>query len=125
MVGSWGVEIVDPLKPKDGDAAVQKGRSGAFVAGSPDMILRTNGIKSVVCCGFITQGCVESTARDAGCYDYYPVVIEDAIADYHPHLDEASLTVQRTRYDVVPSQAVMAIWDPAIPQYIPVARQAG
>ncbi len=117
MVGSWGAEIVDSLKPQEGDIVVQKWRSSAFVATNLDMVLRTNGIKSVVCCGFITQGCVESTARDAGFYDYYPVVVEDAIANYHPHLHEASLTVQRTRYDVVPSGAVMSIWDGAVPQY--------
>jgi nicotinamidase-related amidase len=71
----------------------------------------------VVCCGFITQGCVESTARDAGFYDYYPVVVEDAVANYHPHLHEASLMVQRTRYDVVPASSVLSIWESHVPQY--------
>jgi nicotinamidase-related amidase len=110
MVGSWGAEIVDELKPEPRDIIVHKWRSSAFVATNLDMILRTNRIKSVVCCGFITQGCVESTARDAGFYDYYPVVVEDAIANYHPHLHEASLTVQRTRYDVTRAEVVLGIW---------------
>lgn len=117
LVGTWGAEIIDQLKPQPGDIVVQKWRSSAFVATNLDMILRTNGIKSVVCCGFITQGCVESTARDAGFYDYYPVVVEDAIANYHPHLHEASLTVQRTRYDVAPSSAVLETWERKVPQY--------
>jgi ureidoacrylate peracid hydrolase len=117
MVGSWGAQIVDELTPQDGDIVVQKWRSSAFVATNLDMILRTNGIKAVVCCGFITQGCVESTARDAGFYDYYPVVVEDAIANYHPHLHEASLMVQRTRYDVTTTSVVTGIWDGAVPQY--------
>ena len=96
---------------------MQKWRSSAFVATNLDMILRTNHIKSVVCCGFITQGCVESTARDAGFYDYYPVVVEDAIANYHPHLHEASLTVQRTRYDVAATGVILAAWNATVPQY--------
>jgi nicotinamidase-related amidase len=117
MVGSWGAEIVDSLAPQEGDIVVQKWRSSAFVGTNLDMILRTNGIKSVVCCALITQGCVESTARDAGFYDYYPVVVEDAVANYHTHLHEASLMVQRTRYDVVPVAAVTSVWDAAVPQY--------
>ena len=119
MVGSWGAEIIDALQAAEGDIVVQKWRSSAFVATNLDMILRVNNIKSVVCCGFITQGCVESTARDAGFYDYYPVVVEDAIANYHPHLHEASLTVQRTRYDVTPTSTVTGIWDRTTPQYAP------
>lgn len=117
LKGSWGAEIVDSLKPRDDDIVVHKWRSSAFVGTNLDMILRTNSIKSVVCCGFITQGCVESTARDAGFYDYYPVVVEDAVANYHPHLHEASLMVQRTRYDVVPASAVLSIWESHVPQY--------
>lgn len=116
-VGSWGTQIVDELTPQESDIVVQKWRSSAFVATNLDMILRNNGIKSVVCCGFITQGCVESTARDAGFYDYYPVVVEDAVANYHPHLHEASLMVQRTRYDVATTGAITTIWEGAVPQY--------
>jgi nicotinamidase-related amidase len=117
LVDSWGAEIVDALKPNQGEIVVKKWRSSAFVGTNLDMVLRVNNIKSVVCCGFITQGCVESTARDAGFYDYYPVVIEDAIANSHPDLHAASLMVQRTRYDVVPTAPVLAIWENTVPQY--------
>jgi len=72
LVDSWGAEIVDELKPQKDEIVVKKWRSSAFVGTNLDMILRVNNIKSVVCCGFVTQGCVESTARDAGFYDYYP-----------------------------------------------------
>src|SRR6266567_535223 len=116
LQGSWGAEIVESLTPREGDIVVHKWRSSAFVGTNLDMILRVNSIKSVVFCGFIPQGCVESTARDAGFYDYYPVVAEDAVANYHPHLHEASLMVQRTRYDVVPSSTVMSVWESQVPQ---------
>ena len=117
LVDSWGAEIVDALTPLSGEIVVKKWRSSAFVGTNLDMILRVNNIKSVVCCGFITQGCVESTARDAGFYDYYPVVLEDAVANSHPELHAASLMIQRTRYDVVPSAAVRSIWERAVPQF--------
>ena len=117
LVDSWGAEIVDELKPLKDEIVVKKWRSSAFVGTNLDMILRVNNIKSVVCCGFVTQGCVESTARDAGFYDYYPVVLEDAVANSHPELHAASLMIQRTRYDVVPSAAVRSIWERAVPQF--------
>lgn len=121
LVGSWGAEIADEVKPESDDIVVHKWRSSSFVGTNLDMILRNNGIKTAVCCGFITQGCVESTARDAGFYDYYPVVVEDAVGNYHPHLHEASLTVQRTRYDVVPTDRMLRIWETTVPQFRPTA----
>jgi nicotinamidase-related amidase len=117
LVDSWGAEIVDELKPQKDEIVVKKWRSSAFVGTNLDMILRVNNIKSVVCCGFVTQGCVESTARDAGFYDYYPVVIEDAVANSHPELHKASLMIQRTRYDVIPTSDVVGIWEKTVPQF--------
>jgi nicotinamidase-related amidase len=116
LVDSWGAEFVPGLQPEPSDIVVKKWRSSAFVGTNLDMILRVHRIRTVVCCGFVTQGCVESTARDAGFYDYYPVVVEDAIATHDPALHEASLFVQRTRYDVVPSDVVIAEWEKHAPQ---------
>ncbi len=117
LVDSWGAEIVDALTPQKDEIVVKKWRSSAFVGTNLDMVLKVNNIKSVVCCGFVTQGCVESTARDAGFYDYYPVVIEDAVANSHPELHAASLFVQRSRYDVVPTAEMLSIWERTVPQF--------
>lgn len=123
LVDSWGAEIVDELKPHKDEIVVKKWRSSAFVGTNLDMILRVNNIKSVVCCGFVTQGCVESTARDAGFYDYYPVVVEDAVANSHPELHAASLMIQRTRYDVVPTSTMLSVWEKTVPQFAATAAQ--
>ncbi|MCC7425358.1 MAG: cysteine hydrolase [Alphaproteobacteria bacterium] len=116
LIGSPGAEIIDELKPEPDDIVVKKWRSSSFVGTNLDMILRNNGIRTTLCCGFITQGCVESTARDAGFYDYYPVVVEDAVGNYHKALHEASLFVQRSRYDVVPTERVLQVWEKSVPQ---------
>jgi nicotinamidase-related amidase len=115
ITDTWGAEIVEQLKPRSEDIVIKKWRSSAFVGTNFDMILRANGIKSIVCCGFTTEGCVESTARDAGFYDYYAVVIEDAVANYDRQLHEASLMVQRTRYDVTMSRDVIYAWTGDVP----------
>jgi ureidoacrylate peracid hydrolase len=90
---------------------VKKWRSSAFVGTNLDMVLRCNGIKTLVVTGDVTQGCVESTARDASFHDYYVVVLEDCVATYEHDLHEASLKVLRTRVDVTPSGDVLKIWE--------------
>ena len=66
------------LEPLDGELVVKKYRSSGFWGTNLDMLLRSNGIKSVVVTGCTTEGCVESTARDAMFSDYYVVIVTDA-----------------------------------------------
>jgi nicotinamidase-related amidase len=108
--GTWGAEILPEIAPAKGDVVVRKWRSSSFRGTSLDMLLRVNDIKSVVVTGVVTQGCVESTARDAVFHDYYPVVLEDCVATYDREIHEASLKVLRTRVDVVTSGRVIEIW---------------
>ena len=75
------------------------------------MLLRNNNIKSVVLTGVITQGCVESTARDAMFHDYYVVIANDCVATYNKDLHDASLKVMGSRFDMLSSDDVMDIWD--------------
>jgi nicotinamidase-related amidase len=112
--GTWGGEILPEVAPQKGDVVVRKWRSSSFRGTNLDMVLRCNDIKSVVLTGVVTQGCVESTARDAAFHDYYPVVLEDCVATYDRDIHDASLKVLRTRVDVVPSDAVIDIWRRAV-----------
>lgn len=113
IVGSRGAEIVPEIAPRPGDIVVPKCRSTAFFGTNLDTILRCNGIKSVICVGFVTEGCLESTARDAMFHDYYTVVLEDCVGTFEQKLHDAALTVLRVRVDVVPSAEVLAIWSRA------------
>ena len=40
--------------------------------------------------GCTTEGCVESTVRDACFYDYFPVVVADGVGSDVPALHDAS-----------------------------------
>ena len=111
VVGTPGAEILEEVRPRTNDVIVPKWRSSAFVGTNLDMILKCSGIKSVVCTGFVTEGCLESTARDAIFYDYYTVVLDDCVGTFDHDLHEASLKVLRTRVDVVASENVLSIWD--------------
>jgi nicotinamidase-related amidase len=110
MEGTWGCQEVDEVAPLPGEIIVKKHRSSAFVGTNLDMILRTNGIKSVVSVGVVTEGCVESTARDAQFYDYYSIVLGDCIATGTRELHEAALFIMSNRVDIVDSSEVIEVW---------------
>jgi nicotinamidase-related amidase len=108
--GTWGAEICDECAPLPGEPVVTKHRSSAFVGTNLDMLLRSNGIETVVIIGEQTPGCIEATYRDASYFDYYNVLVEDLVAAYRKDLHEASLLIQRARHDVCTSGEVLDIW---------------
>lgn len=113
--GTPGQEIVPELAPEAGDLIVQKYRSSGFWGTNLDMLLRSNKIETVIMTGCTTEGCVESTARDALFNDYYVVLPEDCVASDDPRQHEASLFLMGHRFDVVTSDAILAVWQESQP----------
>ncbi|MGB6935764.1 MAG: cysteine hydrolase, partial [Xanthobacteraceae bacterium] len=70
--GTWGIEFVQGTGPEGlpGEAVVTKHSYGAFGGTEIDLLLRSNGIKSVVLAGVGTETSVESIARVAFFLDY-------------------------------------------------------
>jgi nicotinamidase-related amidase len=108
--GSEGQRIIDELAPRDGDLIVKKYRSSAFWGTNLDMLLRSNGIKSVVMTGATTEGCVESTARDALFNDYYVVIAEDCVASDDREQHDASLLLMSHRFDIASADEILGVW---------------
>jgi nicotinamidase-related amidase len=109
--GTWGYEILTTLDHQPGDFTVDKCRSSAFVGTPLDLYLRSNNIKTVIATGCTTEGCVDSTVREAGFLDYYTVVVEDCVASDVPALHEAAMRILRAyRALVVPSSDLIAAW---------------
>lgn len=108
--GTPGQEIIAELAPEPGDLVVRKYRSSGFWGTNLDMLLRSNGIETVIVTGCTTEGCVESTARDALFNDYYVVLPEDCVASDDQRQHEASLFLMRHRFDVVSSDDILSIW---------------
>ncbi|MDX6262007.1 MAG: biuret amidohydrolase [Kribbellaceae bacterium] len=112
--GDAGREFVDELVPRDGELVVPKWRSSGFWGTSLDLLLRSNGIETVVVSGCTTEGCVESTARDALFNDYYVVIVEDCVASDDRAQHEASLLLMRHRFEVACSTEVSSEWKVAV-----------
>ncbi|WP_156679967.1 cysteine hydrolase [Sphingomonas profundi] len=79
--GSWGAEIVEPLRPQLGDVVIE-GKKGldCFATTNLDFILRARGITTVALAGFLTNCCVESTMRSAYERGYDVVTLVDCTA---------------------------------------------
>jgi nicotinamidase-related amidase len=110
LLGTPGAEMDPALTPRADDIVLQKFRSSAFFGTGLATILRANDIRSVICAGAVTEGCLESTARDAVFHDFYTIVLDDCVGSFDPLLHEAALRVLKTRCDVVPSRQVLEVW---------------
>ena len=79
--GSWGAQIVDELKPRDGEHVVIKKGFAGFANTPLDTILRRMGVTTCVVAGVITSVCVSSTVRGAVEHNYRMIVVGDGTAD--------------------------------------------
>ena len=93
LSGTWGGAFVEGMEPAPGEAVVVKHRYGAFRDTGLDVLLRVNGITTLVFGGVTTNCCVESAVREASMRDFYTIVAEDCVAvkDRLLDLHEASL----------------------------------
>lgn len=76
--GTWGAEIVEELKPQEGDIVFEKMRYSAFFQTNLDTVLKTFHIKYLIFTGVATNICVEATIRDAYYLGYFPILVSDA-----------------------------------------------
>jgi len=89
--GSWDAEIVDELKPQDGDIIVKKSRYSGFHATRLETVLRSLHVETLVMCGVGTHHCVQCTARDAHMRDYRTFVVQDATDEANEVWKQTSL----------------------------------
>ena len=111
LEGTWGHEIIPELAPRPGEFVVKKHTSSSFVGTRLDNLLKINRAETVVLVGGVTEGCVESAARDACHHGYFVVLCEDAVCSFNPELHQAALAVMRRRYEVMPSDDVRRVWE--------------
>jgi nicotinamidase-related amidase len=108
--GTPGHDFAPEFTPRSDELIVRKYRSSGFWGTNLDMLLRSNGIKTVVFGGCTTEGCVESTARDAMFNDYYVVIAEDCVASDDRAQHAASMLLMRHRFDLAAGDAIQRVW---------------
>jgi nicotinamidase-related amidase len=100
--GSEGAQFVDGFGPERAEQVVRCSRFSAFADTPLALLLRSNGIRTIVIAGVTTECAVESTVRDAAARDYYIVVAKDGVASADPAVHEASMQTM-ARYFSVPA----------------------
>jgi ureidoacrylate peracid hydrolase len=98
IYGTWGAEIIEELKPREGDIVVKKQKHDGFIGTNLGIILRTFGAKYLFFVGAATNICVESTLRHAFSLDYFPILVSDAVSQMGSNItqDATILNVQST-----------------------------
>lgn len=91
IAGTWDIEVVDELKPRDDDFIIDKNRPSSFYGTSLESVLNGIGARQLVVCGVTTNCCVETTVRDASQRDYETFVVRDAVAEYEDDRHEVAL----------------------------------
>ncbi|MCL4459464.1 MAG: cysteine hydrolase [Chloroflexi bacterium] len=89
--GSLEAEILPELKPLEGEIVLTKTASGAFNCTAIDYVLRNLGITQLVIVGVVTNGCVETTVRDASDRGYQVILVEDGCAALTSAAHQASI----------------------------------
>ena len=98
MKGTWGSEIVEDLKPKQGDIVVRKHTYDGFLFTELDEELRKRGVEEVYICGVATDICVKHTAFGAFARGYDVYVVRDACAGTSQEAHEWALDYMRRIY---------------------------
>ena len=82
---TWGVEIVDGMRPDPADEVLTDKRSlDAFSTTNLQFVLDSREIETLVIAGFLTNCCIESTMRGAYERGYEVVPIVDCMAATSP-----------------------------------------
>ena len=98
---TWDAEIVDEIKPSEGDHVVIKRRDSAFYNTEIGVWLRSLNIDTLIFCGIDTSICVETSLRDAFNIGYDVVLISDATASNNKKHYESTLENVKGYYGIV------------------------
>lgn len=89
--GEYGHDIVDELKPIEGEVILDKPGKGAFFQTDLEIILKNRGITHLFVTGVTTHVCVQSTIREANDRGFDCLLLEDCAAAFDPRDHEDSI----------------------------------
>ncbi len=87
-----GCEIIEELKPKNGEYRIIKNRFSGFMNTELDLILRRQRITNIVITGTQYPNCVRATAFDAMALGYDVTVVTDATSAATEEIARANIT---------------------------------
>lgn len=88
---SEDAEFVPGCEPLPGEMVVNKTTSSVFNSTDIKSVLNSMGIDTLIMCGVVTNGCVESSTRSAGDLNFKVLLLEDGCATMTEERHQASL----------------------------------
>lgn len=90
-----GAEVVEELKPEEGDFVVEKKTYSGFYNTNLNNVLETLGVDTVKLMGCVTHICILFTASDAALRGYNVVILKDGIAGLSKEDHESALRIMK------------------------------
>lgn len=84
-------DFLEEVAPQDGEIALTKITSSAFLSTDLALVLHNLGVDTLITCGVVTNGCVESTVRDGRDLGFKMIVASDCCASWTRELHDRSL----------------------------------
>ncbi|MQF48856.1 cysteine hydrolase [SAR202 cluster bacterium AC-647-N09_OGT_505m] len=91
------------VSPRQGEPIIVKHRVNAFFGTDLDMMLRAQGVDTLILMGHATSGVILSTVRYAADADYQLIVVEDGCADRDPEVHKLLMEKILSRQSAIAS----------------------
>jgi biuret amidohydrolase len=92
LEGDPGTELVQELRPREGDYLIAKRRYSCFFGTDLEILLRGLNVQTLLLVGGLTDVCVHYTFADAHQWNYHVRVLEDCVLGSTVERHHASLS---------------------------------
>ena len=113
LYGTWGWENIDELKPQEGDFIVPKFRVDSFINTKLDLLLRSNGIRTIVIGGYGAEFGILPSVNHASNLGYFVAAPEDCLLAAYPDNQEAARKMIGIYGKLEKSHVIISAWDAA------------
>ena len=114
--GAFISQIVEQLRPQDGEYVVRKTQPSAFFGTNLTAWYVSKGVDTVILTGCTTSGCVRASVIDSMSYNFRTVVATDCVGDRALGPHEANLFDMEQKYaDLMTSSEIIAVLNEIVP----------
>ena len=108
LVGSWGADVIDELKPEGNEIIVINFGSDSFEGTDLDLILRNRGIRNVTVVGQCIEHVVATTVKRAVNMGYSATVLKDCTSGFTDQNYDAMVEILPLYADLITADEFVA-----------------